>query len=140
MALLHRQAEVVQRGTQPLEQQRATPRIVAEEQHATLTGAVAKDGDLVVGVPRPARDDQLEHRRGPVAEGRGGDVGLGPALEGLAHTDPPFGLQRRHEACQSVQPRGGSHRLRLGAHHARDLEHFGSPWSLPRVLPRVPGP
>ena len=83
----------------------------------------------MVDVPRPARDHHLEHRAVPSPSVAGGDVGLRPVLEGLAYADPPFGLQRRYEDWQSLQPRGGSHCLRLGAYHARDLEHFGYPAS-----------
>ena len=81
MAPLDGNSEIVERGSEPLEQQRTPGDIGPQQRHTALPGTALQNGDLVARSVVAAREQQLEHRRRAVFEDHPGDVGLGGVAE-----------------------------------------------------------
>jgi hypothetical protein len=116
--LRDREAELVPRRAEPLEEQRPASDVVPQERHAALALAQTQRRDLVTGRFAVAWDDHLEDGRRPVIR-RGLDhERLGRVLEGASHPYRPVALQAGDELGQPVQPPARIRRQRLVVDHS----------------------
>ena len=121
--LLDRQGQLVERGTQPFEEERSDRLVGAKELHTALARSQSEHRDLARGRLERARDDQLEHGRCAVFEDRIGNKRFRRVVVAPADRNRPLPLEARDEIVEISEPSFGADCERLAPDNFGKIDH-----------------